>query len=368
MDSPEISKKLRMMSVLRLARSRRRMHGNVQKAFEQDSALWTGLTLLGSVPDALAMEYVEELACNITKTEKTQKGKKKETEEGTQHKKMSDIGTAIPSLISPGLFPQADDNKSDEEGPWGEKLVLSFDGGGVSAISSLLILKRIMYRIRDLEIIHPEGPAFSSRSIGDKYHSALSDSKKVDEYLPCHYFDYMAGTSTGGLSSIVLGRLRMSVDQAIDNLIDFCNGVFRDPLADFDSTHVHVPAKYSTDKTCEALKTFIMSGIIGETNDISELENIATKEPFMKRGRRTRTIAFSIRNEDGIYHPHIWRSYNGPDSQTSVNRSAMIWEIARATSANRGYFEAIKINGANLRISNRDCIQLSRYSDVGSRT
>jgi hypothetical protein len=24
------------------------------------------------------------------------------------------------------------------------------------------------------------------------------ESERVDEYLPCHYFDYVAGTSTGG--------------------------------------------------------------------------------------------------------------------------------------------------------------------------
>ena len=29
----------------------------------------------------------------------------------------------------------------------------------------------------------------------------------LERYLPCHYFDYMAGTSPGGLISIMLGRL-----------------------------------------------------------------------------------------------------------------------------------------------------------------
>ncbi|PNP85066.1 hypothetical protein FNYG_01591 [Fusarium nygamai] len=55
---------------------------------------------------------------------------------------------------------------------------------------------------------------------------------------------------------------------------------------------------------------------------------------------------FSVRNEEGVNYSHIWRSYDCPDSKMSVNRSATIWEVARATSANPGYFEAIKIDGA----------------------
>lgn len=37
-----------------------------------------------------------------------------------------------------------------------------------------------------------------------------------DELLPCHYFDFMYGTSTGGLISVMLARLRMSVPQCLE--------------------------------------------------------------------------------------------------------------------------------------------------------
>jgi patatin-like phospholipase/acyl hydrolase len=33
---------------------------------------------------------------------------------------------------------------------------------------------------------------------------------------PCEYFDMIGGTSTGGLIALMLGRLRMSVDECID--------------------------------------------------------------------------------------------------------------------------------------------------------
>jgi hypothetical protein len=37
-----------------------------------------------------------------------------------------------------------------------------------------------------------------------------------NELLSCHYFDYMYGTSTGGLISVMLARLRMTVPQCLE--------------------------------------------------------------------------------------------------------------------------------------------------------
>ena len=65
--------------------------------------------------------------------------------------------------------------------------LLSLDGGGVRGLSSLMILKNIM------ENLNPDSPP-----------------------LPCDYFDMIGGTSTGGLIAIMLGRLKMSVDDCID--------------------------------------------------------------------------------------------------------------------------------------------------------
>ena len=62
--------------------------------------------------------------------------------------------------------------------------VLTFDGGGVRGLSSLLILREIMETI-ERETDADETP------------------------LPCEYFDLIGGTSTGGLIAIMLGRLGM---------------------------------------------------------------------------------------------------------------------------------------------------------------
>lgn len=82
------------------------------------------------------------------------------------------------------------------------------DGGGIRGYSSLLILKQLMHEVAECEkrIQEVEGPVAGSQR--REFHE--------DELLPCHYFDYMYGTSTGGLISVMLARLRMTVPQCLD--------------------------------------------------------------------------------------------------------------------------------------------------------
>lgn len=54
------------------------------------------------------------------------------------------------------------------------------DGGGIKGYSSLLILEELMKRI-----------SFWEDKLNRKNIS-------VEKLLPCHYFDYIWGTSTGG--------------------------------------------------------------------------------------------------------------------------------------------------------------------------
>lgn len=82
--------------------------------------------------------------------------------------------------ILPVPRPQEDKHEMD---PW-TPLVLSLDGGGVRGLSSLLILRRIMLRVRELEAAE-----------------AVQTNPSEPNYrlpLPCHYFDNIVGTSAGG--------------------------------------------------------------------------------------------------------------------------------------------------------------------------
>jgi predicted acylesterase/phospholipase RssA len=93
--------------------------------------------------------------------------------------------------------------------------LLALDGGGVRGLSALIILEQLM------ETIDPESPP-----------------------KPCDYFDMIGGTSTGGwvvaisadyrrtcwsasLIAIMLGRLKMSIDECIDAYLSLSDRVFQ---------------------------------------------------------------------------------------------------------------------------------------------
>ncbi|KIJ50219.1 hypothetical protein M422DRAFT_159712 [Sphaerobolus stellatus SS14] len=78
----------------------------------------------------------------------------------------------------------------------------SSDGGGIRGMSELLILKEIMDRVQ-------------------------SQEKLSSTPLPCEYFDMIGGTSTGGIIALMLGRLRMSINDVIDCYEQLTKAVFK---------------------------------------------------------------------------------------------------------------------------------------------
>ncbi|KAK4031936.1 acyl transferase/acyl hydrolase/lysophospholipase [Parachaetomium inaequale] len=75
--------------------------------------------------------------------------------------------------------------------------LLALDGGGVRGLSSLMILRRLM------ATVNPDAPP-----------------------KPCDYFDMIGGTSTSGLIAVMLGRLRITVDECIDAYTMLSDRVF----------------------------------------------------------------------------------------------------------------------------------------------
>jgi len=99
----------------------------------------------------------------------------------------------------------ANTNTSAGSAPERGLCLLSLDGGGggVCGLSSLIILKEIMDRI-------------------------MFDENLESAPLPCEYFDLIGGTGTGGIIALMLGRLRLSVDETIKHYIQLINTVFLD--------------------------------------------------------------------------------------------------------------------------------------------
>ncbi|KAG9087196.1 hypothetical protein FRC06_002686 [Ceratobasidium sp. 370] len=81
--------------------------------------------------------------------------------------------------------------------------LLAIDGGGVRGLSALIILGALMERLQ--------------RILG------LSEPPN-----PCDHFDLIAGTGTGGIQAVLLGRLGMSVDDARNSYSKLATGVFSD--------------------------------------------------------------------------------------------------------------------------------------------
>jgi patatin-like phospholipase/acyl hydrolase len=72
------------------------------------------------------------------------------------------------------------------------------DGGGIRGYATLRIINDIMSQIRAQE--KEEGAALRNfHSITD--YDREQDPLTTKNPLPCHYFDYIVGTSTGGYAS-----------------------------------------------------------------------------------------------------------------------------------------------------------------------
>ena len=120
---------------------------------------------------------------------------------------------------------------SEPEDPWVKKTLLSLgmftipsrdlmlalnncfvfpDGGGVRGYSSLLILEALMKEIAIIERQDQPGAVNSvyplTRRPRTPLHLRESKNRNItvygrlasSHYFPCHYFDYVAGSSTGG--------------------------------------------------------------------------------------------------------------------------------------------------------------------------
>lgn len=87
-------------------------------------------------------------------------------------------------------------------------MLLFADGGGVRGLSTLLILQGLMSQINK-----------SIRDLGDS-----EDPHRDVE--PHEIFELVAGTSTGGLIAIMLGKLGMTIEECIEAYHELSRTIF----------------------------------------------------------------------------------------------------------------------------------------------
>ncbi|KAF2145853.1 uncharacterized protein K452DRAFT_305795 [Aplosporella prunicola CBS 121167] len=248
---------------------------------------------------------------------------------------------------------------------WNERTILSFDGGGVKGYASLLVLQGLMRAIARIESEHLDGPHSSSflprdpptceqiSASGTLPNEAsnikpnVSQTPRLDGFLPCHYFDYMIGTSTGGLNAIMLGRLRMSIEECISLYPAMARDVFKKPKKKI--LRILLRPKYNA----KGLEIQIKQIVEMRTPRQSQHRDIFSKYESPEDLCKTIVIAKSI-NGPLLEKPYLFRTYDNSyvpqDYSLHIRNPGRantdhIWQVARAISAAYSYLDGMDIEG-----------------------
>ncbi|KAJ7830946.1 acyl transferase/acyl hydrolase/lysophospholipase [Mycena olivaceomarginata] len=163
----------------------------------------------------------------------------------------------------------------------------------------LLILEHLMYKLKVAENL-PEIPH------------------------PCNYFDLIGGTSTGGLIALMLGRLRMSIEDSKKAYGQLAKEVFSD--VKFHGSD----GKFKASKLEKAIKQIVKTYSTSH-NPEDRLEDIQDNACKM---------FVCAMNAANMSLPVLFRTYNTLDYPAM---NCTIWQAGRATTAAPAFFKQIKI-------------------------
>lgn len=220
---------------------------------------------------------------------------------------------------------------------------------------------------------HPDTvpPAVLSTVAQDNMTADLSARKATseEELLPCHYFDFMYGTSTGGLIATILGRLRMTVTEGLE--------LYRkvgDDLFGKRRSKVPLMTKYYHEPLEKAVRDIVSSRCHEHENcdgndlhpwDVDHFDQILKKPiPFdVDQPRVCQSCCLTATHDENISEAYLLRSYphyyseTAPNWITRYNEGAdllPIWTVTRATTAAPFYFEMVKALVDNIEKSFKD--------------
>ncbi|CAE6418092.1 unnamed protein product [Rhizoctonia solani] len=186
--------------------------------------------------------------------------------------------------------------------------LLSLDGGEAKGLSSLLILREIMNRLKVNVGPTPQ---------------------------PWEYFDLIAGSGTGAISAIMLGRLRMNIDDVISTYIKLMSNVFSGK-----KFLANGPAAYSTTKLEQELKEIVRKATGDEDERMMEENSGEFKCRVVIYAMHAHNMNASL--------PCAFRTY---PSGAYAMPDCCIWEALRASTAHPHLFKSIEILNHELGIT-----------------
>ncbi|RVD89309.1 uncharacterized protein DFL_000323 [Arthrobotrys flagrans] len=209
--------------------------------------------------------------------------------------------------ISGGLY-RGDAFGTSEERPL---RVLSLDGGGVRGLVTLRLLKAVF-------------------------------EKACITQHPYQVFDMIGGTSTGGLIAIMLGRLKMSLDECIAAYLKVMGKIF--PQTSKFEKCTKLSGDFYDEKTLEDAIKEIVGQKLGDPEAQLLDKDLDEKNPDNDCKIFVMAVRADKVNNRG---PVFLRSYPNQVNMPEFP-DIKVWEAARATSAAPAYFKPLSIGGVEL--------------------
>ncbi|TGJ79040.1 hypothetical protein E0Z10_g9733 [Xylaria hypoxylon] len=227
-------------------------------------------------------------------------------------------------------LPQSLEERNEGSLSTQSSLILCFDGGGVKSLASLLVLRELMVHINNAAT---EGQIQSSSRPPLK---------------PCEVFDFIYGSSSGGLIAIMLGRLEMTVGECIERFSIYTNIIFSHPRLRSQLFGKILPPKYHKRRLVRATKE-----IISDFDPTTENDKWRRKTFSIPNGRCKTGVTAT---EMSLSKPYMFRTFDceeSPSDHKSIRvrlplnpgpaSPFTIEEVARATSAAPLLFSTVNI-------------------------
>ncbi|KAL3426622.1 phosphorylase superfamily protein [Phlyctema vagabunda] len=150
---------------------------------------------------------------------------------------------------------------------------------------------------------------------------------------PCDYFDMIGGTSTGGLIAVMLGRLKMSIEDSINAYLSLSDRVFQKKRHRV-TIKGNIQGRFDSEELARAVKEVVTAQTLNEDALLKDVSDNACKVFVCATSKETsETVCL--------------RSYRSPRGGSDLLNSVQIWEACRATSVASTFFDPITVGRYN---------------------